>query len=112
MWCGERSGVTRISLFYWRFATLRADLHPITRKSRVSGTPGLRRKEGIVSLLPRHLPFSSQKLASGPCRATTSRPASRDWNWARPTVWNPTLRKRREGTGHPRYGELRKERER
>jgi hypothetical protein len=37
-----------------RSAALRADLHPITRKPRVLGTPGLRRKEEFPSALLRH----------------------------------------------------------
>ena len=72
------SGKNARAFVYWRFATLRADLHPITRKSRVSGTPdlhpaprkprvsgtpGLRRKEESFLLLSGHLPF---QLASSP----------------------------------------------
>jgi hypothetical protein len=60
---------------------------------------GLRRKEEIVSLLSRHLPFSSQaRLGTVPrsplakaglkaCPENTSRPPARDWIRVRRTVW-------------------------
>lgn len=49
------SSVLKRPLNKTRSATLRADLHPVTRKPRVPGTPGLRRKESVFSLLTRHL---------------------------------------------------------
>jgi|SRR5882724_1703132 len=70
--------------FYWRFAALRAGLRQQGR-NRFFAFPALA--------------LQLAKLASGPCRATTSRPASRDWNWERRTVWNPSVRKGREGWG-------------
>src|ERR1700732_359386 len=48
-----------------------ASVPPPRHAKRVSGTPSLRRKEGIVSLLPPALALHLAKLASGPCRATT-----------------------------------------
>jgi hypothetical protein len=76
---------------------------PPRHAKRASGTPGLRRKEGISSFAFPALALQLAKLASGPCRATTIRPAARDWIWMRRAVWNPTLRKEREGAGPPRY---------
>jgi hypothetical protein len=36
-------------IFVCRSASLRDGLHPSTRKARVPGTPGLRRKEGFLA---------------------------------------------------------------
>ena len=86
---GDRSGTI---LFALRCAA--RWLHPVEPKPGSSGTPGLRRKEIIVSLLSRHLPFSSQaRLGTVPGYYQPSRWRGMDLDAA--TVWNPTLCKKR-----------------
>jgi hypothetical protein len=69
--------------FYWRFAALRASL---------------RRKEGIISLLPRHLPFSSHaRLGTVPGYYQPSRFAGLDSGAANGVESRPSQSARRMG---------------
>jgi hypothetical protein len=78
-----------------RFAALRASL---------------RRKKRIVSLLSRHLPFSSQaRLGTVPGYYQPSRCAGLDLDAVNGVETHPSQKRRR--MGHPRYRLLKKERD-
>jgi hypothetical protein len=82
---------------------------PPRHAKRASGTPGLRRKERIISLLSRHLPFSSQaRLGTVPGYYQPSRYAGLNL-YAVNSVESRALQKPK-GVVHVRYCSLKKRR--